>query len=124
MVTKRQPTDSEMADLAFAWQACRFIHSNAIVFAMDRSLVGMGAGQPNRVTSVFLAGRAAGDKARGAALASDAFFPLADGIENAAAAGITAVAQPGGSIRDEEVIEAADKLDLAMVFTGTRHFLH
>jgi phosphoribosylaminoimidazolecarboxamide formyltransferase/IMP cyclohydrolase len=84
----------------------------------------MGAGQPNRVTSVFLAGRAAGDRAKGAALASDAFFPFADGIERAAEAGITSVAQPGGSIRDEEVIETADKLGLTMVFTGTRHFLH
>ncbi|MFW6174586.1 MAG: bifunctional phosphoribosylaminoimidazolecarboxamide formyltransferase/IMP cyclohydrolase [Chloroflexota bacterium] len=123
-VTERQPTAEEMADLQFAWQAVRFIRSNAIVIARDRMLAGMGAGQPNRVVSVSLAARAAGERATGAALASDAFFPFPDGVEQAAEAGVTAVAQPGGSIRDEEVIHAADRLGVAMVFTGARHFLH
>jgi phosphoribosylaminoimidazolecarboxamide formyltransferase/IMP cyclohydrolase len=124
VVTKRAPTSQELADLAFAWKVCRLVHSNAIVFAKDRALLGMGAGQPNRVTSVMLAGRVAGDSAKGCAMASDAYFPFHDGVEQAASASVAAVVQPGGSIRDGEVIEAADKLGLAMVFTGTRHFLH
>ncbi len=100
------------------------VHSNAIVLARDNSLNGMGAGQPNRVTSVFLATRVAGERSRGPVLASDAFFPVPDGIEQAAEAGVTAVAQPGGSIRDAEVTEAANRLGLAMVHTGVRHFFH
>jgi phosphoribosylaminoimidazolecarboxamide formyltransferase/IMP cyclohydrolase len=94
------------------------------VFAKDRTLMGMGAGQPNRVVSVHLSQRIAGEKARGSVLASDAFFPFPDNIELAAEAGITAIVQPGGSIRDDEVIEAANKYNLAMVFTGVRHFRH
>ena len=124
VATKRAPTDQELIDLGFAWQACRLVHSNAIVFAKNNSLVGMGAGQPNRVNSVMLAGRAAGDESKGCVMASDAFFPFPDGIEQAAEYGITAVAQPGGSVKDDEVTEAADRLGLAMVLTGTRHFLH
>ncbi len=124
VVTERKPSHDELADLAFAWRACRLIRSNAIVLAKDRTLTGMGAGQPNRVTSVHLAARAAGERAAGSALASDAFFPFADGLELAGESGITAVAQPGGSIRDDEVIEAANRLGMTMVFTGTRHFLH
>lgn len=124
VATKRKPTDQELVDLGFAWQTCRLVHSNAIVFAKNNSLVGMGAGQPNRVNSVMLAGRSAGDESSGCVMASDAFFPFPDGIEQAAEYGITAVAQPGGSIKDDEVTEAADKLGLTMVFTGTRHFLH
>ncbi len=128
VATRRAPTEQELVDLGFAWKACRLIHSNAIVFAKDNSLVGMGAGQPNRVTSVMLAGRVANrdgrDATKGSVMASDAFFPFPDGIEGAAEYGITAVAQPGGSIKDDEVIEAADRLGLAMVMTGTRHFLH
>ena len=123
-VTKRAPTPEELTDLEFAWRACRLIKSNAIVLVKDRALIGMGAGQPNRVTSVHLALRAAGDSANGAVLASDAFFPFADGIELAVSGGVTAVAQPGGSVRDEEVIAAADEHGVAMVFTGIRHFLH
>jgi phosphoribosylaminoimidazolecarboxamide formyltransferase/IMP cyclohydrolase len=123
-VTKRTPTDAEMNDLRFAWRAVRHVKSNAIVLAADRTLTGMGAGQPNRATSVMLAARAAGDKARGSVLASDAFFPFADGVEAAAEAGVTAIVQPGGSIRDEESIAAADKAGVAMVFTGMRHFRH
>ena len=113
-----------MKDLAFAWKAAKHIKSNAIVFAKDLALVGMGAGQPNRVVSVHLSQRASGEKAKGSVLASDAFFPFADNIELAAEAGITAIVQPGGSIRDDEVVAAADKAGLAMVFTGVRHFKH
>ncbi len=122
--SKREPTDEELLDLAFAWRAAAHVKSNSIVLARDSALVGMGAGQPNRVTSVHLALRVAGDKAKGSVLASDAFFPFADGVELAAEGGITAVAQPGGSLRDDDVIEAADRLGLAMVFTGSRHFRH
>ncbi|NQW24494.1 MAG: bifunctional phosphoribosylaminoimidazolecarboxamide formyltransferase/IMP cyclohydrolase [SAR202 cluster bacterium] len=122
--TKRAPTTAEMNDLAFAWKAAKHIKSNAIVFAKGLALMGMGAGQPNRVVSVHLSQRSAGDKAKGSVLASDAFFPFADNIELAAEAGITAIVQPGGSIRDDEVIAAADKAGLAMVFTGVRHFRH
>ena len=123
-VTLRPPTEAELVDLAFAWTAAKHVKSNAIVFVKDRQLVGMGAGQPNRVVSVHLSQRAAGDKAPGSVLASDAFFPFPDNIELAAEAGITAIVQPGGSIRDDEVIEAADRHNLAMVFTGVRHFRH
>ena len=113
-----------MDDLAFAWNTARYIKSNAIVLAHELTMVGMGTGQPNRVTSIHLALRIAGNKSKGSVLASDAFMPFADNIEMAASGGITAIAQPGGSIRDEEVITAADELGLAMVFTGTRHFKH
>jgi len=123
-VTERAATTTEMEDLAFAWTAAKHIKSNAIVFAKDRTLVGMGAGQPNRVVSVHLSQRTAGDKAAGCVLASDAFFPFPDNIELAAEAGVTAVVQPGGSIRDDEVIAEANKRGLAMVFTGVRHFRH
>ena len=124
VVTERRPTESEMADLAFAWKVGKHVKSNTIVLAKDNTLVGMGAGQPNRVTSVHLALRIAGEKARGSALASDAFMPFADNVEMAAEGGVTAIAQPGGSIRDDEVIAAADRLGMAMVFTGVRHFKH
>ena len=123
-VTEREPGAAERQDLAFAWKAAKHIKSNAIVFVKDRALVGMGAGQPNRVVSVHLSQRIAGDKAKGAVLASDAFFPFPDNIELAAEAGVTAIVQPGGSVRDEEVIAAADQAGLAMVFTGVRHFRH
>ncbi len=123
-ITERQPTEQEQLDLLFAWRACRFIKSNAIVFAKDQTLVGMGAGQPNRVTSVHLSSRVAGEKAMGSVMASDAYFPFPDGIETAVAAGVTAVIQPGGSVNDEAVINAANELGIAMVFTGQRHFYH
>ena len=122
--TERVPSPAELADLAFAWKAVKHIKSNAIAFVKDRTLVGMGAGQPNRVVSVHLSQRAAGDKAAGCVLASDAFFPFPDNIELAADAGITAIVQPGGSIRDDEVIAAANQAGIAMVFTGVRHFRH
>ena len=124
VVTERLPTDMQMDDLVFAWRAAKHVKSNAIVIAVDRAVVGMGAGQPNRVTSVHLALRAAGERAGNAALASDAFFPFADNIELLAEGGIAAVAQPGGSIRDDQVIAAANKLGISMVFTGVRHFRH
>ena len=123
-VTKRSPTEEELLDLAFAWKTVKHIKSNAIVLTRGQALLGMGAGQPNRVTSVHLALRAAGEASRGSVLASDAFFPFADGVETAAEGGVTAVVQPGGSIRDGEVIEAADKAGIAMLFTGVRHFRH
>ena len=122
--SKRKPSEAEMEDLSFAWKAAKHVRSNAIVLAKDSALVGMGAGQPNRVTSVHLALRIAGDAAIGTVMASDAFMPFADNIEMAAEGGITAVAQPGGSIRDDEVISAADRLGIALVFTGVRHFKH
>ncbi len=124
VVTELSPTDDQLRDLAFAWRAAKHIKSNTIVLAKDATLVGMGAGQPNRVTSVHLALRIAGDKARGTVLASDAFFPFPDNIVMAAEGGVSAIAQPGGSIRDDECIEAANELGIAMVTTGTRHFRH
>lgn len=123
-VTDKVPDAAQWDDLAFAWRAVKHLKSNAIVFARHQTLVGMGAGQPNRVVSVHLSQRSAGDKAAGCVLASDAFFPFPDNIELAAAAGITAIIQPGGSIRDDEVIAAANRHGLAMVFTGVRHFRH
>jgi phosphoribosylaminoimidazolecarboxamide formyltransferase/IMP cyclohydrolase len=123
-VTKRAPSAEELADLRFAWKAVKHIKSNAIVLVKDGAIVGMGAGQPNRVNSVHLAVRAAGERAPGSALASDALFPFADNIELAAEGGVRAVVQPGGSLRDEEVIETCDRLGVAMAFTGYRHFRH
>lgn len=123
-VTQRAPNDQEREALEFAWKVVQHVKSNAIVVAIAGATVGVGGGLPSRVDAVKLAVAKAGDRARGAVLASDAFFPFADGIEAALAAGITAVIQPGGSIRDSEVIEAANKAGIAMVFTGTRHFRH
>jgi phosphoribosylaminoimidazolecarboxamide formyltransferase/IMP cyclohydrolase len=123
-VSKRPPSPEELRDLLFAWRAAKHIKSNAIVIAKDQALLGMGAGQPSRVVSVELALRRAGEGARGAVLASDAFFPFPDGVELAAEGGVSAIIQPGGSVRDEEVIEAANSRGLAMVFTGVRHFKH
>lgn len=123
-VSKAQPTEAQIADLAFAWRVARQVKSNAIIFVADQATVGVGAGQMSRVDSVMLAGHKAGDQAQGAVMASDAFFPFADGIEAAATHGIAAVVQPGGSVRDDEVIAAVDKLGLVMAFTGTRHFKH
>ena len=124
VATERAPSDEQMRDLVFAWKAAKHIKSNAITIAKDGALAGMGAGQPNRVVSVRLALGAAGEKAKGAALASDAFFPFADNIETAAAGGVASIAQPGGSIRDADCVEAANRLGVAMLFTGTRHFRH
>ena len=124
VVTQRQPTEAERRSLAFAWLAVKHVKSNAIVFVRGTATVGVGAGQMNRVDSVYLAARRAGERARGAVMGSDAFFPFADGIEAAAAAGVTACIQPGGSLRDDEVIAAADRAGMAMIFTGERHFRH
>ncbi|NLY10912.1 MAG: bifunctional phosphoribosylaminoimidazolecarboxamide formyltransferase/IMP cyclohydrolase [Firmicutes bacterium] len=124
VVTKCQPTSEELADLRFAWKVVKHVKSNAIVVCKDRQLIGVGAGQMNRVQSVRLAIEQAGDKAKGAVMASDAFFPFADSIETAHQAGITAIIQPGGSIRDKESIDACDKYGIAMLFTGIRHFKH
>ena len=123
-VSARQPDESERAALDFAWRAVQHVPSNAIVIARPRAVVGVGGGLPSRVDAVELAVRKAGARALGAALASDAFFPFADGIEAAIAAGVSAVIQPGGSVRDAEVIAAADAGDISMVFSGTRHFRH
>jgi phosphoribosylaminoimidazolecarboxamide formyltransferase/IMP cyclohydrolase len=124
VVTKRQPTSEEFADLSFAWLVCKHVKSNAIVFAKANMLVGVGAGQMSRVDSVHLATRKGGDRSRGAVMASDAFFPFRDNVDEAAKAAITAIIQPGGSMRDRESIEACDEHGLAMVFTGVRHFRH
>jgi phosphoribosylaminoimidazolecarboxamide formyltransferase/IMP cyclohydrolase len=124
VVTKRQPSKAELSDLLFAWKAVKSIKSNAIVIARDKTLLGMGAGQPSRVVSVELALKKAGERAKDSVLASDAFFPFTDGPELAIKGGVTAIIQPGGSVRDKEVIELADKYNVAMVFTGIRHFRH
>ena len=124
VVTSRPPTEAECRALRFAWTVCRYVRSNAIVFARDRQTVGIGSGQTNRVEAVRLAARQAGERARGGAMASEAFFPFPDGVEAAALAGISAIIQPGGSIRDAEVTAAADAAGMAMVFTGIRHFKH
>jgi phosphoribosylaminoimidazolecarboxamide formyltransferase/IMP cyclohydrolase len=123
-VTKRSPTPAELDDLKFAWRVVKHIKSNAIVLVKDKTLLGMGCGQPNRVVSVFLSKSKAGEKAKGSVLASDAMFPFSDSVEQAAEGGITAIIQPGGSLRDEDSIKAADSHNIAMVFTGIRHFLH
>jgi phosphoribosylaminoimidazolecarboxamide formyltransferase/IMP cyclohydrolase len=124
VLTQRAPNDAEMDSLRFAWRACQHVKSNAIVLARGVATVGIGGGLPSRVDAVKLAVAKAGERARGAVLASDAFFPFPDGVEVAAEAGVTAVVQPGGSVKDEAVIAAADRLGVAMVFTGVRHFRH
>ncbi|HBQ37242.1 MAG TPA: bifunctional phosphoribosylaminoimidazolecarboxamide formyltransferase/inosine monophosphate cyclohydrolase [Rhodobacteraceae bacterium] len=134
VVTKRAPTESELADLMFAWRVAKHVKSNAIIYVKDGATVGIGAGQMSRVDSTRIAARKAQDMAevlgldvpltRGSVVASDAFFPFADGLLSAAEAGATAVIQPGGSMRDDDVIKAADEAGLAMVFTGMRHFRH
>jgi phosphoribosylaminoimidazolecarboxamide formyltransferase/IMP cyclohydrolase len=124
VVTRRQPSEREWSDLEFAWTVCAAVSSNAIVYAADGRTVGIGAGQQNRLDSADIAARRAAGRAQGGVCASDAFFPFADGLEAAVAAGVTAVIQPGGSVRDHDVITAADAHDIAMVFTGERHFRH
>lgn len=127
VVSQRQPTPEERRDLLFAWTVAKYVKSNAIVYASNQSTVGVGAGQMSRVYSAKIAGIKAADEnltVAGSVMASDAFFPFRDGIDSAAAAGITAVIQPGGSMRDDEVIKAADEAGMAMMFTGMRHFRH
>jgi phosphoribosylaminoimidazolecarboxamide formyltransferase/IMP cyclohydrolase len=127
IVSKVQPTEQQLDDLLFAWKVAKFVKSNAIVYASNGQTVGVGAGQMSRINSARIAGikaEHAGLQVQGSVMASDAFFPFRDGIDNAGQAGIAAVIQPGGSIRDEEVIAAADEHGMAMVFTGMRHFRH
>ena len=126
-VSKRQPTTQEQVDLLFAWKVAKNVKSNAIVYAKHEQTIGVGAGQMSRVYSAKIAGIKAADEnlvVPGSVMASDAFFPFRDGIDAAAVAGITAVIQPGGSVRDEEVIQAADDAGMAVLFTGVRHFKH
>jgi phosphoribosylaminoimidazolecarboxamide formyltransferase/IMP cyclohydrolase len=128
VVTKRAPSEEQLRALQFAWKAAQHVKSNAIVFAKETAdvlaTVGIGGGQPNRVDCVRIAANRAGDKAKGAVMASDAFFPFPDGVLEAVKAGIVAVAQPGGSVKDQEVIAAADEAGIAMMLTGARHFRH
>ena len=124
IVTKTKPTKEQTESLLFGWNICKHVKSNSIVFCQGTKTVGVGAGQMSRVDSVIIASRKAGSRSKGATLASDAFFPKPDGIEMAAKAGITAIIQPGGSIKDEDVIKAADSFGISMVFTGVRHFKH
>jgi len=134
VVTERKPTEAELADLMFAWRVAKHVKSNAIIYVKDGATVGIGAGQMSRVDSTRIAARKAQDMAGvlgldqpltvGSVVASDAFFPFADGLLSAAEAGATAVIQPGGSMRDDEVIKAANDAGLAMVLTGMRHFRH
>lgn len=126
-VTKRQPTANELSDLMFAWKVAKFIKSNAIVYVKDKQTIGIGAGQMSRVISAEIANLKAkeeGLKVKDASMASDAFFPFRDGIDKAASSGIASIIQPGGSIKDDEVIAAANEHNIAMVFTGVRHFRH
>ncbi len=124
VATETEPPSEQWEDLLFAWRVCRYVKSNAIVFVRGKATVGIGAGQMSRVDSVMLASEKSGGKSRGSVMASDAFFPFTDGIEKAAAAGIVAVIQPGGSVKDDEVIAACQRHGMAMVFTGRRHFRH
>ena len=124
VASERAPSDAERRDLAFAWRVAKHVKCNAIVFARDQVTVAIGAGQMSRVDSVRICERKAGEALRGAVVASDAFFPFRDGLDVLAQAGATAVIQPGGSMRDEEVITAANEHRVAMLFTGMRHFRH
>jgi len=123
-VTRRPPSEAEGRALLFAWSVAKHVKSNAIVLTTERATVGVGAGQMSRVDAVKLAIAKGGSATRGTVLASDAFFPFRDGVDAAAAAGVTAIIQPGGSMRDAEVVAAADEHGMAMVFTGIRHFRH
>jgi len=122
--TKARPTAEQLEDLRIAWLAAKHTKSNTIVLVKNRKVIGVGAGQMNRVESGLIAIKHAGDEVKGSAMASDAFFPFPDNVENAAKAGVTAIVQPGGSQKDDEVIATADKHGIAMVFTGKRHFKH
>ena len=127
VVTKRQPSEQELRDALFCWKVAKFVKSNAIVYAKNNMTIGIGAGQMSRVYSAKIAGIKAADEGlegKGSSMASDAFFPFRDGLDALAEAGVTAIIEPGGSIRDEEVIAAADEHGIALVFTGHRHFRH
>ena len=124
VVTQKQPTPEQMDELIFAWKVAKHVKSNAIVVTKNLTTLGVGAGQMNRVGAAKIALEQAGNEAKGGLLASDGFFPFDDSVRTAAAAGISAIVQPGGSMRDKDSIKAADELGLVMVMTGTRHFLH
>ena len=127
VVSSREPSVKEIQDCLFAWKVCKFVKSNAIVYAKDNQTVGVGAGQMSRIDSAQIASSKAkerGLETQGCVMASDAFFPFRDGVDVAASVGITSIIQPGGSIKDDEVIEAANEADIAMIFTGMRHFRH
>jgi phosphoribosylaminoimidazolecarboxamide formyltransferase/IMP cyclohydrolase len=124
VVTAKKPDDSAWSDLQFAWTVVKHVRSNAIVLAKDRAAIGVGAGQMSRVEAVELAVHRAGERAKGSVLASDGFFPYPDSVEVAARAGVRAIVQPGGSVKDAEAISAADRAGIAMVLTGERHFKH
>ena len=124
VVTKTQPTPEQRAALWFAWLVCKHVKSNAIVLAQNTTIVGVGAGQMSRIDSTQIAIKKAGDRVTGSVLASDAFFPFADNVEAAIAAGVIAMVQPGGSTRDQESIDACDRHGVPMLFTGVRHFRH
>jgi phosphoribosylaminoimidazolecarboxamide formyltransferase / IMP cyclohydrolase len=124
VVTRRQPTPSELADLRFAWAVAKHVKSNAIVLVKGGMVTGVGAGQMSRVDSVHMAVRKAGTRAAGSVLASDAFFPFRDNVDEAARAGVKALVQPGGSLRDQDSIDACNEHGIAMIFTGVRHFRH
>jgi len=124
VVTQRAPSEQEMRDLVFAWNVCKHVKSNAIVYAREGRTVGVSAGQMSRVDSARIGAEKSILGTKPSVVASDAFFPFADGLEQVAEAGATAVIQPGGSVRDQDVIDAANKLAVAMVFTGVRHFRH
>ena len=124
MVSKRPPTEDELQAMLFAWKVCKHVKSNAIVYARNGQIVGVGAGQMSRVDSCRLGASKAVLPLKGTVAASDAFFPFPDGVEEIAKAGATAVIQPGGSVRDQEVIDAADRHNMAMIFTAVRHFRH
>ena len=124
VVSERRPTEAEWQELLFAWKVCKHVRSNAIVFSRDLATIGVGAGQMSRVDAVRIAIEKARDGVQGAVMASDAYFPFADGPELALDAGVTAIIQPGGSVRDPDVVEAVDAAGAAMVFTGRRHFRH
>ena len=126
-VSSLQPSDSQMKDLLFAWKVAKYVKSNAIVYAKNQMTIGVGAGQMSRIYSAKIAGIKAADEnfeVKGSVMASDAFFPFRDGIDAAAQAGIIAIIHPGGSMRDDEIISAANEHDIAMIFTGMRHFKH
>jgi phosphoribosylaminoimidazolecarboxamide formyltransferase/IMP cyclohydrolase len=123
-MTQRAPSEQELRDLTFAWNVCKHVKSNAIVYARDGRSVGVGAGQMSRVDSARFGAEKSILGTRPSVVASDAFFPFPDGLEQVAQAGATAVIQPGGSVRDQDVTDAANKLNVAMVFTGVRHFRH
>jgi len=124
VVTERHPSPGELEDLEFAWLVCKHVKSNAVLFAKDRAVVGVGAGQMSRLDSAYIAAFKSGERSHGAVCASDAFFPFRDGIDQIAEAGVKAVIQPGGSKRDDDVIAACNEHGIAMLFTGRRHFRH